>query len=294
MSVQVPNGVVDIAVADEAEAVAAARKYLGYFQGRLDGWQAHDQRRLRALVPEDRRRTYAVRAVIDALADVDSVLELRAAYGRSIVTALARIEGHPVGILASDPMHLGGAIDGPSADKAARFMQLCDAHDVPMLSLCDTPGFMVGPDSERTAVVRRFARLFVTGASSTTPLMAVVLRKAYGLGAQGMVGGSFHLPLFSVAWPTGEFGPMNLEGAVKLGFRKELEAITDPAERKAKFDEMVAAAYERGKALSAATMFEIDDVIDPAETRSWIMAGLRSLPPATVRTGKKRPCVDTW
>ncbi|MFO0473333.1 MAG: carboxyl transferase domain-containing protein [Pseudomonadota bacterium] len=294
MSVQVPNGVVDIAVADEAEAVAAARKYLGYFQGRLDGWQAHDQRRLRALVPEDRRRTYAVRAVIDALADLDSVLELRAAYGRSIVTALARIEGHPVGILASDPMHLGGAIDGPSADKAARFMQLCDAHDVPMLSLCDTPGFMVGPDSERTAVVRRFARLFVTGASSTTPLMAVVLRKAYGLGAMSMLGGHSRVPRFTVSWPSGEFGGMGLEGAVRLGLRKELAAIPDEAEREAFFRSQVAAAYEFGKAANAASLFEVDEVIDPAETRRWIAAALAARPAPAPRSGKKRNHVDTW
>ena len=294
MSVQVPNGVVDIAVADEAEAVAVARRYLGYFQGRLPDWQAHDQRRLRALVPEDRRRTYAVRAVIDALADVDSVLELRAAYGRSIVTALARVEGHPVGILASDPMHLGGAIDGPSADKAARFMQLCDAHDVPMLSLCDTPGFMVGPDSERTAVVRRFARLFVTGASSTTPLLAVVLRKAYGLGAMSMLGGHSRVPRFTVSWPTGEFGGMGLEGAVRLGLRKELDAIADPGEREAFFRSQVAAAYEFGKAANAASMFEIDEVIDPADTRRWIAAALASRPPPAPRSGKKRNHVDTW
>jgi acetyl-CoA carboxylase carboxyltransferase component len=205
-----------------------------------------------------------------------------------------RIEGRPLGLLANNPMVLGGAIDADAADKAARFLQLCDAFDIPVLSLCDTPGNMVGPEAERTALVRHCCRLYVVGANLTVPIFSVVLRKAYGLGAQGMVGGSFHLPMFSVAWPTGEFGPMNLEGSVKLGFRKELEAIADPAQRKAKFLEMVAEAYERGKALSAATLFEIDDVIDPADTRSWIMAGLRSLPPPKPRTGKKRPCVDTW
>jgi acetyl-CoA carboxylase carboxyltransferase component len=197
-------------------------------------------------------------------------------------------------LIANNPMVLGGAVDANAADKAARFLQLCDAFDIPVLSLCDTPGNMVGPEAERTALVRHCCRLYVVGANMTVPIFSVVLRKAYGLGSQGMVGGSFHLPLFAVAWPTGEFGPMNLEGAVKLGFRKELEAIADPAQRKARFEEMVAQAYERGKALSTATLFEIDDVIDPAQTRSWVMAGLRSLPPVAPRTRKKRGWVDTW
>jgi acetyl-CoA carboxylase carboxyltransferase component len=237
---------------------------------------------------------YDVHRVIDVMADADSVLELRRDFGTSIITAFIRIEGRPLGLLASNPMVLGGAIDADSADKAARFLQLCDAYDIPILSLCDTPGNMVGPEAEQTALVRHCCRLYVTGANVTVPIFSVVMRKAYGLGSQGMVGGSFHLPMFAVAWPTGEFGPMNLEGSVKLGFRKELEAITDPQQRKAKFDEMVAEAYERGKALSAATLFEIDDVIDPADTRAWVMAGLRSLPPVPPRTGKKRPFIDTW
>jgi acetyl-CoA carboxylase carboxyltransferase component len=232
--------------------------------------------------------------VVDLLADRGSVLELRRDFGTNLVTALIRIEGRPLGLIANNPMVLGGAIDADAADKAARFLQLCDAFDLPVLSLCDTPGNMVGPEAERTALVRHCCRLYVVGANLTVPIFSVVLRKAYGLGSQGMVGGSFHLPMFSVSWPTGEFGPMNLEGSVKLGFRKELEAIPDPVQRKARFDEMVAAAYERGKALSTATMFEIDDVIDPADTRSWVMAGLRSLPPTPPRSGKKRAWVDTW
>jgi len=292
--VQGRNGVIDIVVADEAEAVRVAKLYLSYFQGPIEAWSCGDQRELRHVIPENRLRVYEVRNVIDLLADSGSVLELRRDFGRNMITAFIRIEGRPLGLIANNPMVLGGAIDADAADKAARFLQLCDAFDIPILSLCDTPGNMVGPEAERTALVRHCCRLYVVGANLTVPVFSVVLRKAYGLGAQGMVGGSFHLPLFSVAWPTGEFGPMNLEGAVKLGFRKELEAITDPAQRKAKFDKMVAGAYERGQALSAATMFEIDDVIDPAETRSWVMAGLGALPPVTVRTGKKRPCVDAW
>ncbi|MBM3394383.1 MAG: carbamoyl-phosphate synthase large subunit, partial [Betaproteobacteria bacterium] len=294
VSVQRRNGVIDIVVRDESHAVQVAKQYLSYFQGPLKQWQCADQHALRHIIPENRVRVYDVRRVIDLLCDQDSVLELRRDFGTAMITALVRIEGRPMGLIANNPMVLGGAIDADAADKAARFLQLCDAHDLPVLSLCDTPGNMVGPEAERTALVRHCCRLYVVGANVAVPILSVVLRKAYGLGSQGMVGGSFHLPLFAVAWPTGEFGPMNLEGSVKLGFRKELEAIADPLERKAKFEEMVARAYERGKALSAATLFEIDDVIDPADTRSWIIAGLRALPPRPPREGKKRPWVDTW
>jgi acetyl-CoA carboxylase carboxyltransferase component len=290
MSVQVPNGVVDLPVADEAEAVAVARRYLSYFQGPVREWSAPDQRRLRSLVPEDRRRVYDVRSVIDVLADTGSVLELRRGFGAGVVTALVRIEGRPLGLVANNPGHLGGAIDRDAADKAARFLQLCDAHGLPVVSLCDTPGFMVGPDAEETATVRHFARLFVTGAHLRVPICTVILRKAYGLGAQAMAGGSLRVPVATVAWPTGELGGMGLEGAVRLGFRRELEAIADPAERQAAFDGLVAAAYEQGRALSAATVFEIDDVIDPAETRRWITTAFEGtdLPPGG------RGFIDTW
>jgi acetyl-CoA carboxylase carboxyltransferase component len=210
------------------------------------------------------------------------------------VTALIRIEGRPLGLVANNPMHLGGAIDSDGADKAARFMQLCDAFDLPILSLCDTPGMMVGPEVEKTALVRHCCRLFVIGASITVPIFTIVLRKGYGLGAQAMAGGSFHVPVFTVAWPTGEFGGMGLEGSVKLGYRNQLAAIADPAERRAAFEEMVARAYEHGKALSMASVFEIDDVIDPAESRARITSALRALPAPPPRQRKKRPCVDTW
>ena len=294
MPVQVSNGVVDVPVADEAEAVRVAKQYLGYFQGPLAAWECADQRRLRAIVPENRLRIYDVRAVIRTLADAGSVLELRRHFGLGMVTALARLEGRPLGIVANDPSHLAGAIDRDGADKAARFMQLCDAFDLPLLFLCDTPGMMVGPEAEKTALVRHVSRLFVVGASLTVPFFTIVLRKGYGLGAQAMAGGSFKAPLFTVAWPTGEFGGMGLEGAVKLGYRKELAAVEDPAARQQLFAEMVARMYEHGKAVSYATYFEIDDVIDPAESRTWVMTALRSAPPRPARSGKKRPCVDTW
>ncbi len=295
IDVQTRSGVVDIAVENETEAVAAAKLYLSFFQGRVDQWSAPDQRLLRRIVPENRLRVYDVRKVLQVLADDGSLLELRRHFGVAMITAFMRIEGRPVGVIANNPMHLGGAIDSDAADKVARFMQLCDAFDIPLVSLCDTPGNMVGPDYEKGALVRHCCRPFVVGANLRVPLFVVVLRKAYGLGAQGMAGGGFHSPFFAVSWPTGEFGGMGLEGAVKLGYRNELAAIEDPAERKAAFDKRVAGMYEQGKALSAASLFEIDDVIDPAMTRKWIVAGLKAMPPkAPAPEGKRRPWVDTW
>ncbi len=294
MSVQVPNGVVDIAVADEAEAVQAAKKYLAYFQGTLPTWEAPDQRRMRRIVPENRLRVYNVRHVIETLADTGSVLELRPKFGVGMVTALIRVEGRTVGVIANNPMHLGGAIDADGADKAARFMQLCDAFDIPLLFLCDTPGIMVGPEIEHTALVRHSSRMFLTGANLSVPFFTIVLRKAYGLGAIAMAGGSYKVPAFTVAWPTGEFYGMGIEGAVKLGFRAELEAIADPAERKQRFDQMVARAYEGAKALNNASHFGIDDAIDPADSRFWLASLLRSFRPAPRPAGKKRPAIDAW
>jgi acetyl/propionyl-CoA carboxylase alpha subunit/acetyl-CoA carboxylase carboxyltransferase component len=294
VSFQAPNGVIDILVEDEEEATAAAQRYLSYFQGAVTDWKASDQRLLRRAIPENRLRVYDIRTVIDLLADEGSVLEIRRDFGAGMITAFIRIEGKPFGVIANNPKHLGGAIDAPAGDKAARFMQLCDAFDIPILSLCDTPGFMVGPEAEKTAIVRHVARMFVTGASLTVPLFGIVLRKGYGLGAQSMIGGGFHASFFTVAWPTGEFGGMGLEGYVRLGFRKEMEAIADPAEREKYYKAKVAELYANGKAVSIASVLEIDEVIDPAETRHWIMAGLRSVPKPEPRQHRKRPCIDAW
>ncbi|HEY5097680.1 MAG TPA: carboxyl transferase domain-containing protein, partial [Acidimicrobiales bacterium] len=252
-------------------------------QGPTDPWTCADQRLLRSAVPPERRRVYDVRQLVVTMADTGSVLELRRGFGEGMVTALVRVEGRPVGVVANNPAHLGGAIDRDGADKAARFLQLCDAHDLPLLFLCDTPGFMVGPEAETTAQVRHFSRLFVIGASLTVPFFTIVLRKGYGLGAQAMAGGSFRSPVFTVAWPTGEFGGMGLEGSVRLGFRRELEAVEDPAERDALFAAMVDRAYQRGKAINVASAYEIDDVIDPADSRRRIVEALRSTPPPAVR-----------
>ncbi|MFK4502291.1 acetyl/propionyl-CoA carboxylase alpha subunit/acetyl-CoA carboxylase carboxyltransferase component [Bradyrhizobium japonicum] len=291
---QSPNGVIDILVEDEEEATRVAQKYLSYFQGAVTEWEAADQRLLRRAIPENRLRVYDIRSVINLVADKDSVLELRRDYGVGMITALIRIEGEPFGLIANNPRHLGGAIDADAGDKAARFLQLCDAFDLPIVSLCDTPGFMVGPEAEKTAIVRHVSRMFVTGASLTVPLFGIVLRKGYGLGAQSMIGGGFHASFFTAAWPTGEFGGMGLEGYVRLGFRKEMEAIADPEERETYYRNKVAELYANGKAVSIASVFEIDNVIDPAETRRWIMAGVRSVPKPPARTKKKRPCIDTW
>jgi acetyl/propionyl-CoA carboxylase alpha subunit/acetyl-CoA carboxylase carboxyltransferase component len=293
-SFQVPNGVIDILVEDESEATSVAQRYLSYFQGSLNSWKAPDQRLLRRAIPENRLRVYDIRIVVDLLADEGSVLEIRRDFGVGMITAFIRIEGKPFGLIANNPKHLGGAIDAPAGDKAARFMQLCDAFDIPIVSLCDTPGFMVGPEVEKTAIVRHVARMFVTGASLTVPLFGIVLRKGYGLGAQSMVGGGFHASFFTVAWPTGEFGGMGLEGYVRLGFRKEMEAIADPVEREKYYQEKVAELYAGGKAVSIASVLEIDEVIDPAETRRWIMAGLQSMPKPEPRHRRKRPCIDAW
>ena len=293
-NVQWPNGVIDVLVEDEFEACQAAKKYLSYFQGPVASWSAPDQRQLRRAIPENRLRVYEIRDVIHALADEGSVLELRGGFGAGIVTALIRVEGRPFGLIANNPKHLGGAIDSDAADKAARFMQLCDAFDIPMVSLCDTPGFMVGPEAEKTALVRHVCRMFVTAASLDIPYFTIVLRKGYGLGAQAMAGGGFHAQTFTISWPTGEFGGMGLEGAVRLGFRKELEAVEDLGEREKLFQSMVAKSYEVGKATNIASVLEIDQVIDPVETRRWIIRGLDSCPAPQRRETRKRPFVDTW
>jgi acetyl-CoA carboxylase carboxyltransferase component len=294
ISVQAPNGVVDVPVADEAEAVEVARRLVSYFQGPLPEWTAPGQLALRELIPERRRRAYDVRSVIDGLTDAGSVTELRGAFAPEMVTALARIEGRALGIVANNPMRLAGAITSDGADKAARFMQLCDAFDIPLLSLIDTPGMMVGPEAEATGLVRHCSRLFVVGAGLRVPFVALILRKAYGLGAQAMAAGSMHEPLLTVGWPTAELGAMGLEGAVRLGFRRELEAIADETERERRVSEMVAHAHEHAKALNAATLFELDDVIDPADSRRVIAATFAAAESRGADSPRPPRFVDTW
>ena len=289
--VQHGNGVIDILVDNEAQAVAAARHYLSCFQGAQSEWQAPPAEALRHVVPENRLRVYDTRAAMQGIADEGSLLPLRTGFGVGIHTALAFIAGRPVGLLANNPLYLGGAIDADAADKAARFMQLCNAHGLPIVSLVDTPGFMVGPDTEATAQVRHVSRMFVAAAHLRVPLLSVVLRKGYGLGAMAMTGGGFHQTLSTVAWPTGEFGGMGLEGAVRLGYRKELEALPDGPEREALFEQLLAQQYDNGSAINMAATLEIDAVIDPADTRQWLIAGLDS---GVIATEAGVRAIDTW
>lgn len=293
MDVQTGNGVVDIEVADDTEAVAVTRQYLSYFQGRTAHWTAGDPFALRDLIPENSKQPYDVRTVITALADIDSFLELRPGFGPGMVTGLIRVEGRPFGVIANNCMHMAGAIEAEGADKAARMMQLCQAHGLPVLSLCDTPGFMVGPDIEKRAQVRHVSRMFVIGSHLTVPFFTLVLRRGYGLGVMAMSRGGFHEAFFTAAWPTGEFGAMGIDGAIRAGFKKELAAIEDETARKQLYDSLVGELYKRGQAVNMAAYLEIDAVIDPADTRKWITRGIESVPPeAFNRTG--HPYVDPW
>ena len=276
MDVQAKNGVVDLVADDEAHATALTQQCLGYFQGGRETWQCADQVELRDMMPADRRYVYDVRSVITQIVDSDSFLELSQAYGCAVITGFARIEGRAVGVIANDCRYLGGAVNAEAAEKTAKFITLCDNFDIPIVSLCDSPGFMVGPASEEQAAVRRMAQLFIAGAKLTTPLVTIFLRKGYGLGAMAMAGGSFHKPIYSASWPSGEFGGMGLEGAVRLGYKKELEAVTEGEERDALFNQLVDKMYERGKATEAAAHLEIDAVIDPADTRAVIVRAFES------------------
>jgi acetyl-CoA carboxylase carboxyltransferase component len=296
VSVQEPNGVIDVVAADEADAVSVARRFLSYFQGPLAEWTCVDQALLRTAVPADSKRVHDARALLSTLADTDSVLELRPGFGRTVITALVRIEGRPVGVIANDPRHLSGALDADGSDKAARFMQLCDAFGLPLISLVDTPGFMVGPESEQTATVRHTSRMFVTAATLQVPFLCVIVRRAFGLGAQAMAGGSLHAPAITLAWPSGELGAMGVEGAVRLALRGELAAIEDDDAREQRVKELVAAVRAQSTALNAATYFELDDVIDPADTRTRLVQTLAAtpVPPPDPVTGRRRTMVDAW
>jgi acetyl-CoA carboxylase carboxyltransferase component len=246
------------------------------------------------MVPDRARRAYDVAPIIETLADTSSVTFLRPRFAREMVTALARIDGRPVGVIANDTRYMAGAITAAAADKAARFLQLCDAFALPVISLVDCPGYMVGPAAESEALVRRASRMLVAGAGLNVPLIAVILRRGYGLGAQAMTGGSLHEPLLTVAWPGAHLGPMGLEGAVRLGLRKELEAIADDDEREERVRQATEAAQRNAKALNAAQLFEIDDVIDPADTRRLIIDTLAA---ATRHEPARRDgarFVDTW
>jgi acetyl-CoA carboxylase carboxyltransferase component len=294
LEMQERNGVIDLAVADEAEATAAAKRLLAYFQGATPAGPEPDQTALREMVPERERRAYPVGPIVETLADAGSVTFLRERFAPEMVTALGRIEGRPVGFIANETRHMAGAITSDAADKASRFLQLCDAFGLPVVSLLDTPGMMVGPDAEATGLVRHASRLLLVGAALRVPLIAVILRRGYGLGAQAMTGGSLHEPLLTVAWPSAHLGPMGLEGAVRLALRKELEAIEDEGEREQRVRELTAAAEDNAKALNAATLFELDDVVDPARTRSLIASTLAAAASPDPLPERGQRFVDAW
>jgi len=287
--VQTRNGVIDLLVADEADAVAAAISLLN-LSARTSETSNVLSADLRHAIPADRTLAYDMRDVVAGVVDPESFLELRREFGRGMICGFARIKGRGLGLLANNPMHLGGAIDAEAADKGARFLQLCDAWGLPAVTLCDTPGFMVGPAIEETGQVAHVSRLFLAGAHFAQPLITVILRKAYGLGAMAMAGGGFERPHLCCAWPTGEIGAMGLEGAVKLGQKERLAAIADPQEREAEYRRQVAKLYDAGKALNAASLLEFDAVIDPAETRDHIDRALRTAGPC--RPGTRY--VDAW
>jgi acetyl-CoA carboxylase carboxyltransferase component len=292
VEVQEPNGVIDILAKDQGEAIELAKKYLSYFRGPSDTYQAPDLEALREIIPDNPRRAYNVRKVIEGIADIDSVLELRAKFGRAIVTSLIRIEGRPVGVIANQPMFLAGAIDSPASDKASRFIQLCDAYDIPMLFLCDTPGLMVGPEIEKTALVRHSGRLLLNVSAATVPFMTIVLRKAYGLG--GYVMGARGLdPALCVGWPTAEFGGMGLEGAVNIIHGKELAAAPDEATRADIHARATAELKRQNTGIAVAEKFEIDDIIDPADTRHFLSQTLKAMPTPLARSHRKH-AIDAW
>lgn len=294
VGVQAPNGVIDLLVEDEREAVAATKQLLGCFQGELAGGEAADQSTLREAVPERERRAYDVRPIVSTLCDLGTAIFLRERFAPEMVTALGRIAGRPIGVIANNTTHMAGAITSAAADKAARFLQLCDAFDFPVVSLIDTPGIMVGPKAEATGLVRHASRLMIASASMRVPMVAVILRRAYGLGAQAMAAGSMHEPLLTLAWPSAHLGPMGLEGAVRLALRKELEQIEEEQERERRVQELTAAAQDNAKALNAASLFEIDDVIDPAQTRTAIAAGLAAAAARSRRPRRRPRFVDSW
>lgn len=281
------SGVYDLVADDDGHAVELAQRYLSYFGGLQLASEAEDQTVLRDLIPENPKQSYDVRQIIETLADTGSMLELKPRFGTCVVTALIRLGGRPVGVIANQPLMLAGAMDSDGAVKAARFTSICDAFDIPLLLLCDTPGLMVGPDAEKTGLVRHSSRLMTAIANATVPLLTVVLRKAYGLGYYIM--GSQPLdPAILLAWPTAEYGGMGLDGAVNIIYRNELEAVFDLQERSQLHARLTADLKHEHTAIAAASRFTYDDVIDPADTRELLLRTLESLPPPMPRTGRKR------
>jgi len=283
------RGDVDILVETEAEAIQEARRYITYLlKDAPSGEPSATAETIDNILPDNRRRAYDMRRVITALADEGSVLELRPHWGTSLITSLVRMGGRTVGVFANQPMSpILGAIDSTAADKMARFIELCDAYGVPLLSLIDSPGFHIGPDAERDGIARHHVRTLSAIEHRDVPLFCVQLRKAYGLGPLVMRGSWGHLPPdLRLAWPTVETGGMSLEGAAYLVKRKEIQAAKTPEEAIAIRDAYANTLRERESGVRAAHNFSFDDVIMPSETRDRIIRALENAP-RIQRTEKK-------
>jgi acetyl-CoA carboxylase carboxyltransferase component len=272
------SGAAEAVVENEPDLIGLISAYLSYFEGRLEPGEAVvPATYLRDIVPADPRKPYDVREVISGLCDLGEILELRGGFARSLVTALGRVDGWPTGFIASQPLVLAGAIDAGASDKISRFAKLCDAFGLPIVFLVDSPGFLVGPAAETTALMRHSTRVIHTLTHVQVPFFTVTLRKSYGLAHFAMGGRPLGASMV-VAWPTAEYGAMGPEGAAKvLGVDDEREHS--------------AALRREGASLKLAELFAIDDVIDPAQTRGALSDWLAAVMPTT--RPSHRP-VDPW
>lgn len=279
------DGHVDVLVDDEDAAISAVRRYLAQVLVPTTAWEEDPTYpTVGDVIPDNRRRAYDMRRIVRAFADRDSVFELGAGWATSMITAFARLEGRPIGIFANQPLSpLAGAIDAAAADKAARFVELCDAYELPLVSFIDNPGYMVGPQAERDGIARHHARPLAALQHRTVPLCSVQLRKAYGLGPYAMSGyGTSRIqPELRLAWPSVESGGMSLEGAAYLVKRKEIQAAATPEEARAIRDLYAETMRDATTGLRAGQSFSFDDVVLPTETRRRIADVLAAVPTPT-------------
>jgi acetyl-CoA carboxylase carboxyltransferase component len=292
------NGIADLAVDTDADALVAIRRYLSYFPSNArqppplgptdDPFDRRDAELL-TLVPENSRRAYDVRRVIRAVVDRDSDFELKPSYARNVVTCLARLGGRSVGIIANQPSHLAGTLDAAACEKVAHFISVCDAFGLPLVFMVDIPGFLVGEAAERSGLAKRSARIVYELGRATVPRLSVVLRKGYGLGFIAMNGGHGFGADLTVAWPTAEICAMSIEGAVDVAFKHEVNAAPDPAARRA---EMIAEHRSRVSPLRAAQGFGVDDIIDPRDTRPLLIESLIRMAPRRHSGGGPRKFHD--
>ncbi len=294
------QGDIDLVLKTDAEAIDAARQYLSfYLTPETDFAPSDSANAIADVIPDNRRRPYDMGKVMNALVDADSAFELAPRWGRSMLTALARIGGKTVGVYANQPKSpLAGAIDADAADKAARFIELCDAYDYPIVSLIDNPGYMVGPKAESEGIARHHARPLTALHHRSVPLYSIQIRKAYGLGPYAMSGwgSARRMPDLRLAWPSVESGGMSLEGAAYLVKRKEIQAADSPEEALRIRDEYAETMRDASSGLRAARSYQFDDVLMPADTRPRLINLLKALPPPDRNPhrfgGLKRHAID--